>query len=309
MRAAWFILAALPLAAQADRTIAVDSTPATVYFSADGKSLLTVCRDNQLRVFDASSGKLLRTKKHEGGQLVGENRLVERDANQAIRIWDLTADRYQQITDASAGRGLTAMSADGKHLAISDAKARQLLLYDTGSAQRKHSLPDGLGGASELVFSPDGETVVSANYDNDVRVWKTRSGELVRKMEDMTGAMFAGQFTPDGKHLLLAGLDETIYVFDGRTFERQRTIKGHDETISAMAVSPDGATIVTGGFDVRTTRNPVKVVLWDAASGKPLRVLRSPHCVVSLAFSPDGRTLAMTSGDREISLWNLAGSH
>lgn len=76
-----------------------------------------------------------------------------------------------------------------------------------------------------------------------------------------------------------------------------------------VAFSADGTRIVTGGFDVRTTRNPVKVVLWDAASGKPLKVLRAPHCVLSLAFSPDSRMLAMTSGDREITLWNLAGSH
>ena len=145
---------------------------------------------------------------------------------------------------------------DGRHLAIADTNARQVLLYEMGNAKRRHSLPDGLGGAAELLFSPDGETVISANYDNDVRVWRTRSGELVRKMEDMTGAMFAGQFTPDGKQLLLAGLDETIYVFDAKTFARQRTIKGHDETISALAVSPDGRMICTGGFRVPTTPNP-----------------------------------------------------
>lgn len=306
MRALWLFVAALPLAAQADRTITLDAIAGPVQFTADGKSLITACRDNQIRVIDVASGKQVRAKKHEGGTLLAGARMVDRDANKNIRIWDLTADRYQQIMDASAGRGRTALSSDGRHLAIADSNARQVLLYEVGSAKRKHSLPDGLGGAAELLFSPDGGTVVSANYDNDVRVWNTRSGELLRKMEDMTGAMFAGQFTPDGKQLLLAGLDETIYVFDAKTFARQRTIKGHDETISALAVSPDGKMIVTGGFDVRTTQNPVKVVLWDAASGKALKTLRSPHRVVSLAFSPDSKMLAMTSGDKEITLWNLA---
>ncbi len=307
MRALWLLLTALPLAGQGDRTLTVEGVPGTVQFSADGKSLVTACRDNQVRVIDVASGKQLRAKKHEGGALVNGGRLVDRDANKNIRVWDLTADRYQQIMDASAGRGRTALSADGRRLAIADTNARQVLLYEVGNAKRRHSLPDGLGGAAELLFSPDGETIISANYDNDVRVWRTRSGELVRKMEDMTGAMFAGQFTPDGKQLLLAGLDETIYVFDAKTFARQRTIKGHDETISALAVSPDGRMIVTGGFDVRTTQNPVKVVLWDAASGKVLKTLRSPHRVVSLAFSPDSKMLAMTSGDKEITVWNLDG--
>ncbi|MBL8217486.1 MAG: WD40 repeat domain-containing protein [Bryobacterales bacterium] len=306
MRALCLFLAALPLAAQADRTITLEAVPGSVQFSSDGKSLITACRDNQIRVIDVNTGKQLRAKKHEGGSLMSGGRLVDRDANKNIRVWDLTADRYQQIMDASAGRGRTALSSDGKHLAIADTNARQVLLYEVGSAKRRHSLPDGLGGAAELLFSPDGSSVVSANYDNDVRVWNTRSGELLRKMEDMTGAMFAGQFTPDGKQLLLAGLDETIYVFDAKTFQRQRTIKGHDETISALAVSPDGKMIVTGGFDVRTTQNPVKVVLWDAASGKAVKTLRSPHRVVSLAFSPDSKMLAMTSGDKEITLWKLS---
>jgi WD40 repeat protein len=308
MRAALLVLAALPLAAQGDRTIAVDAIAGALHFSADGKTLATACRDNQVRVFDVASGKLLRSKKHEGGALLGANRMVDREANKSIRIWDLTADRYQEIMDAKAGRGRTALSSDGKMLAIADTNARQVLLYEVGSAKRKHTLPDGLGGASELLFSPDGETVVSANYDNDVRIWKTRSGELVRKMEDMTGAMFTGQFSPDGKQLLLAGLDETIYVYDAKTYERQRVIKGHEETISAMAVSPDGKMIVTGGFDVRTTANPVKVVLWDAASGKMIRTLRAPHRVVSLAFSPDSKWVAMAAGDKEITLWNLAAA-
>ena len=308
MRAAILLLAALPLAAQSDRTITLDSAPGPIHFSPDGKSILTICRDGQLRVFDLASGKLLSARPYKGAQLLSATRLVDRDASNSIRVWDLTAGRYEQITTATAARGRTASSSDGKLLAVADTGARQVHLYDVASASRLHSLPDGLGGASELLFSPDGQSVVSANYDNDVRVWNARSGELVRKMEDLTGAMFAGSFTPDGRHLLLAGLDETIYVYDATTFRRQRTIKGHDETISALAVSPDGAMLVTGGFDVRTTRNPVKVVLWDAASGQPLKVLRSPHRVVSLAFSPDSKMLAMTSGDNEITLWNLAAA-
>lgn len=305
MRALWLLLSALPLAAQSGRTIAVDGFPGTIHFSADAKTLVAACRDNRVRVFDVASGKMLRAHEHPGATLVHANYVVDRDSAKNIRVWDLTAGRYQQIADARAGRGPTALSSDGKHLAVADADARKVLVYDVAGGTRRHALPDGLGGASELLFSPDGETLVSANYDNDIRVWKTRSGELFRKLEDMTGAMFAGQFTPDGRHLLLAGLDETIYFFDAKTFERLRVIKGHDETISALAVSPDGRRIVTGGFDVRTTKNPVKVVLWDAATGRVVKTLRAPHRVVSLAFSPDGRMLAMTSGDREITLWDL----
>ena len=188
-------------------------------------------------------------------------------------------------------------------MAAADTDSRQVQVFDVTSGQRKYALPDGLGGASELLFSPDGQSLVAANYDNDIRIWTTRSGELVRKIEDMTGAMFTAQFTPDGKQLVMAGLDETMYVLDGVTFEKLRTYKGHGETIAALAISPDGKMIVTGGFDVSTTANPVKVVFWDTVSGKVLKTVRAPHRVMSLAFSPDSQWVAMTAGNKEISLF------
>jgi WD40 repeat protein len=49
----------------------------------------------------------------------------------------------------------------------------------------------------------------------------------------------------------------------------------------------------------------VKVVFWDLASGKITRTVSATHMVASLAFSPDGKWLAMASGEREIALWDL----
>jgi len=304
MTRALLFLAALPLVAQSDRTLAVDEVPGGVFFSADGKTLVTACRDNQVRVFDVSTGKQVRARKYgTGGALLGADRLVERIDKKGVQVWDLTEERMLQLLEGAPVRGRSALSRDGKLMAAADTDSREVQVFDVASGKRKHVLPDGLGGASELLFSPDGESLVAANYDNDIRIWKTRSGELVRKIEDMTGAMFTAQFTPDGKQLVMAGLDETMYVLDAATWQKLRTYKGHGETIAALAVSPDGKMIVTGGFDVSTTRNPVKVVFWDLTSGKVLKTVRAPHRVMSLAFSPDSQWVAMTAGDKEISLF------
>ena len=151
---------------------------------------------------------------------------------------------------------------------------------------------------------------MSANYDNDIRVWKTKSGELIRKVEDMTGAMFAAEFTPDGKQLIMAGLDETVYIWDARTFALSRKLRGHGETISSLSISPDGRTLVTGGFDVITQRNPVKLAIWDLAAGKITKSIGAAHRVVAIAFSPDGKWIAFSTGENEISLLSLeAAAH
>jgi WD40 repeat protein len=289
-----------------DRTIAADAAPGELFFSADGKTLTALCRDQHVRTWDVASGKVVADKAVTAGTtVVSATRAIERPDRNSIRVWDLTADtQLRLIQGAPAGR--TAMSGNGKQLAVANVNERKVRLIHLETGEQKHALEDGIGGTAELVFSPDGELLVSANYDNDVRVWRTRSGELVRKVEDMTGAMFAGEFTPDGKQLVMAGLDETVYIWDAQSFDVIRRLKGHGETISAMAISPDGKMLVTGGFDVVTTRNPVKVALWDLASGKIVKQMRSPHRVVSLAFSPDSRWIAMTSGEKEIHLWKTA---
>jgi WD40 repeat protein len=287
----------------ADRSLASESAPFSIYFSKDGKSVTSNCRDGHVRTWDLASGKLVLDKKF-GPRVVMLSDDLMLDANgetKSMKIWDLTADRQVQLLNGAPTSAIT-LSKDRRFVATSNPKERTVRVWDLATGKEKHSLPDGLGGAAGLTFSPDGETVVSANYDNDIRVWKTQSGELVKKVEDMTGAMFASAFTPDGKQLVMAGLDETVYIWDAKTFALNRKLKGHGETIASLAISPDGRTLVTGGFDVITLKNPVKLSVWDLAAGKIVKTIAAPHRVTRVAFSPDGKWVAFVTGDKEISL-------
>jgi COMPASS component SWD3 len=284
-------------------TITAEAVPGDLFFSKDGKSISSKCRDGHVRTWELASGKLLsdKTFSPRGGR-IAENLLLEVDRKtKETKIWDLTANRQLYLLKGSDIAN-AASSTDGRFLAISNPVDRTIRVMDLKTGKELHNLPDGLGGAASLVFSPNGETVVSANYDNDLRIWKTASGELVKKVEDMTGAMFAAEFSPDGKHLIMGGLDETVYIWDAKSLALTRKLKGHGETISALTISPDGRTLVTGGFDVITVKNPVKIQIWDLAAGKITRTIASPHRVISLAFSPDGKWLAFTSGEKAISL-------
>jgi WD40 repeat protein len=293
----------------ADRTLVSEGIPDTVYFSADGKTVSSSCRDGHIRIWDVTSGKVIKDKAVPAGtSLVAWDISAEHDRkNNTVRTWDLTADRQMQLISGAPSRR-TAISGNRKYLATANPIERSVRIWSIATGEQRQVLADGIGGAAALVFSPDGETLVSANYDNDIRVWRTMSGELVKKVEDLTGAMFAAEFTPDGKQLIMAGLDETVYIWDAKSFVLDRKLKGQGETISALAISPDGRTLVTGGFDVVTSRNPVKVVFWDLASGKITRTVRSPHQVTSLAFSPDGKWVAMSSGEKELLLWDLGSA-
>ena len=297
---------ALGAPAASDRTLAADAVVRTISFSPDGKTLVASYEDDHVRTWDVDSGKPV-DDRALGGYLLNSGYLLQASDPtwNSARVWDLAADR-QKLT-INSPLSYVAMSADRKQLAVNLPGERVVQLLNSATGERRHVLADGLSSAAALVFSPDGSTLVSTNYDNDVRIWKTQSGELVRKIESFTGAMFTAAFTADGRELVMGGLDETVYIFDTRTYGLKRSLKGHGETIQALAISPDGGTLVTGGFDVVAEKNPVKLVFWDLAAGTIVRTVRAPHAISTLEFSSDGKWLAMAAnGSKEISLFSLS---
>ena len=113
----------------------------------------------------------------------------------------------------------------------------------------------------------------------------------------------AMSFSPDGKWLATAGVDRTVYLWDTKTWKLARKLTGHGEMISALAFSADGKRIVTGGFREITQTAPVKIVLWDSASGKMLRTFDAPRRVSSTVFSPDGKWIAAAFRDKTVQIF------
>lgn len=83
---------------------------------------------------------------------------------------------------------------------------------------------------------------------------------------------------------------------------RHESMRGHRSEILDMDISPDGKSIVSGDKGGDT-------IIWDRSSRK--EVLRLPHVnaeVIRVCFSPDGKTLAMSTSfpDCKVRLWNVS---
>lgn len=98
-----------------------------------------------------------------------------------------------------------------------------------------------------------------------------------------------------------------LLVVEAATGRERLSFEPHPDQLNAAAVSPDGRFVATAGG---STSHPWPVNpagdarLWDARTGRLLVTLRRHWgAVSSVAFSPDGETLATGSYDGTIKLW------
>jgi WD40 repeat protein/energy-coupling factor transporter ATP-binding protein EcfA2 len=206
-------------------------------------------------------------------------------------------------------------------------EARSMLLIDM---QYREYLSTFLHGHAaevhKVVFSPDGKLLASASgtngTDNSVRLWDVVSGQPVG--QPLTGhrdSVVCLTFSPDGKLLASADRNEIILWDVAARKPIGQPLTGHSGHVLSLAFSPDSKLLASGSFgEIDGDSLPTKgeIYLWDVATheriGSPLKGHNSP--VYSLAFSPDGTTLASGGGGNDyyggsgraysIVLWNVA---
>jgi competence ComEA-like helix-hairpin-helix protein len=104
-------------------------------------------------------------------------------------------------------------------------------------------------------------------------------------------------FSPDGKMLASAGTD--ILLWNMETYQViGKPLAGHTAGVLSVVFSADGKILVSSSADKT-------VILWNVATGQPIRRLNINVSTYAVAFSPDGKMLAGSS-DGAIYLWNVA---
>jgi RNA polymerase sigma factor (sigma-70 family) len=144
-----------------------------------------------------------------------------------------------------------------------------------------------------FAISSDGKSE-ALGIDSTIKVAKSGKKE-VASLEGHSKPIFALAFSPNATFLVSGSYDNTINVWDLSNDQLLHTLTTHDQSLNAVALSPDGKTVAMGSVirkDEKITGQEVR--LFDVQTGNLQRTLKVTGAVPlrTLAFSPDGRTLA-----------------
>src|SRR5262249_2417363 len=145
-----------------------------------------------------------------------------------------------------------------------------------------------------VAFSADGKTLLLP-AGKTVRLYEVATGKELRRVQTEAGPVGRVAPSPDGRQPA-AAVGRSIRLWDVATGKGPSEPPGdHLEELSDIALTPDGKLLASAEFKGT-------VVLWEAATGKPLQQVEDKFadCV---ALSPDGKLLA-SGGYRGVCLWD-----
>jgi WD40 repeat protein len=152
-------------------------------------------------------------------------------------------------------------------------------------------------GVSAVQFDGVGRRLVSAGFDHAVRIRDAGAAETSRRLTGFPFPVVATAFSLDGKMLATAGGDASerssygeVRLWDMVTGQERKFLPCAGGAAQSLVFHPDGRTLVFGSH-----RGTLHV--HDLRGERPDRVLTPLSAPVrGLAFSADGRRLALASG-------------
>lgn len=221
----------------------------SVAFSPDGEVLasggceqnggqIPMCAKGQLKLWDANTGRLIKTFKWDFVKAVLKNPnvssvsfspdgkiLASAGWDQTIRLWDVGTGRLIKTLEGHTGNmawlNAVTFSPDGKLLA-SGSMDKTIKIWDVATGKAIHTLSADMGetrfqtGVASISFSRDGRVLASGNSDNIIRLWDVNSGQLIRTFKGHSGAVTSIVFSSDGK-VLVSGSTKTMKYWEVNT--------------------------------------------------------------------------------------------
>lgn len=288
-----------------------------IFFTRDGKQLISASNDKTIRVWDIQTGKTVRMLRgqigagHEGkiyaAALSGDNQWLAvggYPSRFGIRLIHFPTGQIKHLLKGHDNVILSLNFSSNNTRLISGSADKTARIWDITSGNTLHTLQGHTDYIYAVAFSPDNQLAVTGSDDHTLKLWQVSDGSLQATLEGHDDKVKSVAFTPYGHYILSGSDDKTIRLWNGKTGRFIKVMARQNRTVDSLSVSLDGTVVLTGqGYGNGDCINNI----FSIPSGKSISTFtKHNNIVLATAISPDGTTAATGGGnDQEIWIWDV----
>ena len=246
--------------------------------SSSGRRVVSASNDSTLRVWDLDTGvelwrlevRVMALDLTTDGRIVVSTASPRRgpsgeeaaDPDARIEVFEMeTGQRMLELRGHRKEAFSLATTHSGRY-AVTGSDDETAIIWDLDRGERLHTLEGHGCWVRHVAFTPDGRRVISAGdasilhmgagkngpsiqADHALRVWDTKSGQLVAMLHGHTDTVGALGALSDGRRIISVSNDGQLIVWDVESVAAiaHTTLDGR---VEALGNSPDGIVIATG---------------------------------------------------------------
>lgn len=254
-------------------------------FSRDHKLRVWALPDNRLlSTIDVAGRQIATTALSNDGR-----KFVLADYNNDLTIWDASTGSVVWHEHLEHYPLSAAFSRDDRFLGLGFGSSFRII--DIASHKTVLTATDSQAGVVGIAFSRDGARIATAEGNASVRVRDAKSGAVLAENRDFLLEPLAIDFSADGRQVIAGGGDGVLVFIDAATGKTIRRSSKLPNAVFDLKVSQDGRELAVLTLDANNLGAPSPIVVLDATSLQEM-ARASTDEMLGGAWTVDGHLVA-----------------